>query len=241
MPLDFAAWLATSTKVRVLLDALDAPMGYVPVDISREHLLLSAKNLADSYPDLRVIPVCADYTKSFDVPQIVGEKVRAGFFPGSTIGNFTRSDAISFLQAAALALGQNNAMLIGVDLRKDAKILHAAYNDAAGVTAAFNLNLLLRINGDLGGDFDLNAFAHDARWVPELGRIEMHLVSTHVQTVSIDGEYYDFAVGESIHTENSHKYGIAEFKALAHEAGWSSIDSWTDQDELFSIHLLQTA
>ncbi len=231
----------SSTKIRILLDSLDAPMAYVPVDISREHLLLSAKDLADSYPDLRVVPVCADYTQPFDVPQIAGEKVRAGFFPGSTIGNFTRADAISFLRAAALDLGHNNGLLIGVDLRKDAKILHAAYNDAAGVTAAFNLNLLRRINGELGGDFDLDAFAHDARWVPEPGQIEMHLVSTHAQTVSIDGESFDFEAGESIHTEDSHKYGIAEFKALAGEAGWTSIDCWTDPDELFSIHLLRVA
>ncbi|MDA1308386.1 MAG: L-histidine N(alpha)-methyltransferase [Proteobacteria bacterium] len=231
----------SSTKIRILLDSLDAPMAYVPVDISREHLLLSTKDLADSYPDLRVVPVCADYTQPFDVPQIAGEKVRAGFFPGSTIGNFTRADAISFLRAAALDLGHNNGLLIGVDLRKDAKILHAAYNDAAGVTAAFNLNLLRRINGELGGDFDLDAFAHDARWVPEPGQIEMHLVSTHAQTVSIDGESFDFEAGESIHTEDSHKYGIAEFKALAGEAGWNSIDCWTDPDELFSIHLLRVA
>ncbi|MFB0923160.1 MAG: L-histidine N(alpha)-methyltransferase, partial [Alphaproteobacteria bacterium] len=128
----------SSTKIRILLDALDSPLAYVPVDISREHLLMSAKGLAGNYPDLRVVPVCADYTQPFEVPQIDGEKVRAGFFPGSTIGNFTRSEAISFLQAAATDLGHNNGLLIGVDLRKDVETLHAAYNDSAGVTAAFN-------------------------------------------------------------------------------------------------------
>ena len=231
----------SSTKIRILLDALDDPLAYVPVDISREHLLVSAKDLAGSYPDLRVVPVCADYTQPFDVPEIAGEKVRAGFFPGSTIGNFTRADAISFLRAAASDLGHNNGLLIGVDLRKDVDRLHAAYNDAAGVTAAFNLNLLERINRELGGDFDVDAFAHDARWIPEPGRIEMHLVSEKAQDVTLAGETFHFEAGESIHTEDSHKYDVAGFKALAAEAGWDSIECWTDADELFSIHLLRVA
>jgi dimethylhistidine N-methyltransferase len=231
----------SSTKIRILLDALDSPLAYVPVDISREHLLMSAKGLADNYPDLRVVPVCADYTQPFEVPQIDGEKVRAGFFPGSTIGNFTRSEAISFLQAAATDLGHNNGLLIGVDLRKDVKTLHAAYNDSAGVTAAFNLNLLHRINREIGGDFDIDSFAHDARWVPEFGRIEMHLVSVCAQTVSIGGESFEFKSGESIHTEDSRKYDVEGFKDLAREAGWNSVDCWTDPDDLFSIHLLRVA
>ena len=229
----------SSTKIRILLDALNEPLAYVPVDISREHLLMSAKDLADSYPDLRVVPVCADYTKPFDVPEIAGEKVRAGFFPGSTIGNFTRSEAVSFLRAAAIDLGHNNGLLIGVDLRKDTGILRAAYNDAAGVTAAFNLNLLERINRELDGNFDVAGFAHDARWVPDPGRMEMHLVSRHAQDVTVGGEVFHFEAGESIHTEDSHKYDIAGFKALAAEAGWNSIECWTDPDELFSIHLLR--
>jgi dimethylhistidine N-methyltransferase len=231
----------SSTKIRILLDALDSPLAYVPVDISREHLLMSAKGLAGNYPDLRVVPVCADYTQPFEVPQIDGEKVRAGFFPGSTIGNFTRSEAISFLQAAATDLGHNNGLLIGVDLRKDVETLHAAYNDSAGVTAAFNLNLLHRINREIGGDFDTDSFAHDARWVPEFGRIEMHLVSVCAQTVSIGGESFEFKSGESIHTEDSRKYDVEGFKDLAREAGWNSIDCWTDPDDLFSIHLLRVA
>lgn len=231
----------SSTKIRILLDALDSPLAYVPVDISREHLLMSAKGLAGNYPDLRVVPVCADYTQPFEVPQIDGEKVRAGFFPGSTIGNFTRSEAISFLQAAATDLGHNNGLLIGVDLRKDVETLHAAYNDSAGVTAAFNLNLLHRINREIGGDFDIDSFAHDARWVPKFGRIEMHLVSVCAQTVSIGGESFEFKSGESIHTEDSRKYDVEGFKNLAREAGWNSIDCWTDPDDLFSIHLLRVA
>ena len=231
----------SSTKIRILLDALVSPLAYVPVDISREHLLMSAKGLAGNYPDLRVVPVCADYTQPFEVPQIDGEKVRAGFFPGSTIGNFTRSEAISFLQAAATDLGHNNGLLIGVDLRKDVETLHAAYNDSAGVTAAFNLNLLHRINREIGGDFDIDSFAHDARWVPEFGRIEMPLVSVCAQTVSIGGESFEFKSGESIHTEDSRKYDVEGFKDLAREAGWNSIDCWTDPDDLFSIHLLRVA
>lgn len=231
----------SSTKIRILLDALESPLAYVPVDISREHLLMSAKGLADSYPGLRVVPVCADYTQPFDVPAIEGEKVRAGFFPGSTIGNFTRDQAVEFLKAAAADLGKNNGLLIGVDLRKDEDTLRAAYNDAAGVTAAFNLNLLTRINRELGGDFDLSAFSHDARWVPEQGRIEMHLVSACDQDVTVGDEAFHFATGESIHTEDSHKYDIDGFRALAAEAGWNSIDCWTDPDDLFSIHLLRVA
>jgi L-histidine N-alpha-methyltransferase len=183
--------------------------------------------------------VCADYTQPFDVPEIAGEKVRAGFFPGSTIGNFTRADAISFLRAAASDLGHNNGLLIGVDLRKDIDILHAAYNDAAGVTAAFNLNLLERINRELGGDFDIDAFVHDARWVADPGRIEMHLVSRKAQDVTVGGRTFHFAEGETIHTEDSHKYDIDGFQALAAEAGWKAIRHWTDPDELFSIHLLR--
>ncbi|MBO6783192.1 MAG: L-histidine N(alpha)-methyltransferase [Alphaproteobacteria bacterium] len=229
----------SSTKIRILLDALDAPRAYVPVDISREHLLASAKELADDYPDLQVIPVCADYTQPFDVPVIEGEKVRAGFFPGSTIGNFSRDAAVSFLRAAASDVGHNNGLLIGVDLKKDVDILHAAYNDAAGVTAAFNLNLLERINRELDGTFDTGAFTHDARWVPDPGRIEMHLVSERDQTAEVGGESFSFAAGESIYTEDSHKYDIAGFQALAAEAGWRAIEHWTDPDELFSIHLLR--
>lgn len=231
----------SSTKIRVLLDALESPLAYVPVDISREHLLMSAKDLAGAYPDLRVVPVCADYTQPFDVPKIEGEQVRAGFFPGSTIGNFTRDQAVSFLKTAAIDLGKGNGLLIGVDLRKDKDVLRAAYNDAAGVTAAFNMNLLTRINRELGGDFDLDNFAHDARWVADKGRIEMHLVSARDQNVTIGGEVFHFTAGESIHTEDSHKYDIEGFQALAGEAGWNAIQSWTDPDELFSIHLLRVA
>ncbi|NNE85273.1 MAG: L-histidine N(alpha)-methyltransferase [Alphaproteobacteria bacterium] len=231
----------SSTKVRILLDALDAPSAYVPIDISREHLIESAKGLADAYPDLMVVPVAADYTQPLELPDIPNEVVRIGFFPGSTIGNFTYSEAVDFLRTAATELGADNGLLIGVDLKKDTDILRAAYNDAAGVTAAFNLNILRHINRELGADFDLDGFTHDARWQDDKGRIEMHLVSEGKQTVTIDGQAFEFADGESIHTEDSHKYTVEGFHALAAEAGWRAFRHWTDPDELFSIHYLRVA
>ncbi|MBT3932364.1 MAG: L-histidine N(alpha)-methyltransferase, partial [Rhodospirillaceae bacterium] len=198
----------SSTKIRILLDALETPAAYIPVDISREHLLESAKALAGAYPDLPVVPIAADYTQPFELPEIAGGEARIGFFPGSTIGNFTRPAAVDFLRAAATDLGTDNGLLIGVDLRKDMSILHAAYNDAAGVTAEFNLNVLRRVNDELGGDFNLDGFTHDARWIADQGRIEMHLVSDWDQDVRIDGHSFKFAAGESIHTEDSHKYDV---------------------------------
>jgi dimethylhistidine N-methyltransferase len=229
----------STQKVGFLLDALDEVAAYVPVDISGEHLLASAKALATGYPGVLVIPVCADYTRPFDLPAVAAEATRTGFFPGSTIGNFTRDQAAEFLRTVADDLGPGSGLLIGVDLRKDAAILHAAYNDAAGVTAAFNLNLLRRINRELGADFDLDAFAHDARWLDGPGRIEMHLVSRIDQTVRIAGRTFRFAAGESIHTEDSHKYTIDGFRKLAADAGWQAEAVWTDAAALFSIHFLR--
>ena len=231
----------SSIKVRILLDALETPSAYVPIDISRHHLIESAKKLADAYPDLMVVPVAADYTKPLDLPEIPDEVVRIGFFPGSTIGNFTHVEAVDFLRTAATELGADNGLLIGVDLKKDTEILRAAYNDAAGITAEFNLNILRHINRELGADFDLDGFTHDARWEPEPGRIEMHLVSKRDQTVHLDEHVFEFQAGESIHTEDSHKYTIDGFHALAGEAGWCAYRYWTDADELFSIHYLRIA
>ena len=229
----------SSTKVRLLLDAMAAPAAYLPVDISCEHLVASAKQLATDYPAVPVIPICADYTRPFELPAVVGESLRVGFFPGSTIGNFSRAEAKAFLEAVIDDLGPGAGFVIGVDLRKDAAILHAAYNDTAGVTAAFNLNLLARINGELGGDFALDRFDHDARWLDEAGRIEMHLVSRDAQTVTVAGERFALAAGETIHTEDSHKYAIGEFHTLAAAAGWTVEAHWTDDDALFSIHFMR--
>jgi len=231
----------SSTKIRILLDALDAPAAYVPIDISREHLIASAKDLADDNPDLPVVPIAADYTQPLKLPEITGEAVRIGFFPGSTIGNFSYTEAVGFLRTAATELGTDNGLLIGVDLKKDVDILHAAYNDRAGVTAQFNLNILRHINRELGADFDLDGFVHNALWRPEKGRIEMHLVSKRAQRVRVDGRVFDFAAGESIHTEDSHKYTVEEFHALAAEAGWRAYRHWVDADELFSVHYLRVA
>ena len=231
----------SSVKIRILLDAAEELASYVPVDISREHLLNAADGIASDYPDLNVLPVCADFTQTFDLPSAVTSGERAGFFPGSTIGNFSRNDAKQFLAMAASMLGTGGALVIGVDLKKDPKILHAAYNDQQGVTAAFNLNLLTRINRELEGTFDLEAFAHEARYVEREGRIEMHLVSLKDQTVSVNGHSFKFTKDESIHTENSHKYDIDEFHQMSRETGFEPERTWTDAHNLFSIHYLKVA
>lgn len=231
----------SSTKIRILLDAADGLASYVPVDISREHLLGAADSISIDYPDLDVLPVCADFTKSFDLPDVVDNGTKAGFFPGSTIGNFSRAEAKDFLTMAAGMLGEGGGLVIGVDLKKDPKLLQAAYNDQEGVTAEFNLNLLTRINRELDGNFDLNAFAHEARYVDDKGRVEMHLVSQKKQVVTISGHSFNFEHGESIHTENSHKYDIDEFHDIGRETGFEPNQTWTDSNKLFSVHYLKVA
>lgn len=226
-------------KVRLLLEALDRPVAYVPVDISRSPLIASALALAKDFPSLRVQPICADYTRPFALPPAPpGIAVTAGFFPGSTIGNFDPAAAEAFLARAARLLGPGAAMIVGVDLPKDRAILEAAYDDAAGVTAAFNLNLLTRINRELGADFDPEAFAHRAIWNAEESRVEMHLVSRTEQTVRIGTHRFAFREGETIHTENSYKYAPDAFATLARQAGFTPAALWTDPDTLFSIHAL---
>ncbi len=231
----------SSLKVRIVLDALDRPAAYLPVDISREHLLASAAALARDYPNLAVIPICADYCAGFAVPAHEGPGRRLGFFPGSTIGNFPPAEARGFLARAAAILGPGAHFLVGADLQKDEGILHAAYNDAQQVTAAFNLNLLARINRELGGDIDLDRFEHAARYDPDRGRIQMFLVSRTRQTATIAGRRFAFAAGEAIHTEDSYKYTVDGFQALARSAGWTTVESWTDPARLFSLHYLRVA
>lgn len=228
----------SAVKAQLLLDALDHPTAYVPIDISREHLLASAHNLAERYPNVAVIPVCADYTRAFDLPATALAGPRLGFYPGSTIGNFTRLEAAGFLGRVAMLLGAGSGLLIGVDLKKDEPILHAAYNDKAGVTAAFNLNLLTRMNRELGTDIDLDSFAHRAIYNAARGCVEMHLVSRLGQSIDVAGERFAFEDGETIHTEDSHKYGIEEFADLACASGWTPQRHWTDPDHLFSLHYL---
>ena len=229
-------------KIRLLLKALDRPAAYLPVDISREHLIAANTDLARTFPDLCIAPVCADYTAPFALPDLPGiaHKATAGFFPGSTIGNFTRDEAVSFLAGARDLLGRGAVMIVGADLVKDTGILRAAYDDAAGVTAAFNLNLLRRINRELGGTFQLAHFRHEARWNAALERIEMHLVSLRGQEVMVGGRRFGFDKDETIHTESSHKYRLETFRALAAEAGYEPLEVWTDDQQLFSVHALRT-
>ena len=228
----------SSTKTAILLDALESPRAYVPIDISHAHMTAAAARLAADYPEIEVRPVSADYTRPFRLPHDPHAQGYVGFFPGSTIGNFSPREAQVFLANARLRLGAGGRFLIGVDLKKPERILHAAYNDAAGVTAAFNLNLLRRINCEIGADFVLDRFEHEARYDPVNGRIEMHLVSREPQRVTVADRRFDFAAGETIHTENSHKYTVGEFRDLAARAGWSVEAWWKDRNALFSIHLL---
>jgi dimethylhistidine N-methyltransferase len=231
----------SSRKTSLLIQALGRVRAYVPIDIAGESLGEAAEWLKQQHADLVIEPLIADFTNAVALPAIARRGPRFGFFSGSTIGNLTHAEAASFLANAARLLGREGAFLIGVDLKKSSAILLPAYNDAKGVTAAFNLNLLARINRELDGNFDLARFAHDAVYDEEAGRIEMHLVSLADQTVRILGREFAFIAGERIHTENSHKYSVEEFQALARSAGWSPVRVWTDEDKLFSLHLLRYA
>ncbi|MCU0833936.1 MAG: L-histidine N(alpha)-methyltransferase [Chromatiaceae bacterium] len=226
------------SKVRILLQGL-RPCAYVPMDIAREHLWVAAEQVAAEFPWLEVHAACTDFTRLMEVPTTAPEGPRVAFFPGSSIGNFDPPGAVDFLAAVAGLVGPGGFLLIGVDLKKDRARLNAAYNDAAGVTAAFNRNLLARINRELGADFDLAAWRHLAFYNEDLGRIEMHLVSERAQTVRLDGETFDFTAGETLHTENSYKYTVEELQQLAAEAGFQPEAVWTDSEGLFSVHLLR--
>jgi dimethylhistidine N-methyltransferase len=224
--------------VRILLAAAPTIAAYVPVDISCQMLVQEAEELRRDHPRLAVLPVEADFTQPFSLPAAAAQMAHTGFFPGSTIGNFEPHEACAFLRHAGRMLGRGAALIIGVDLVKDAKILNAAYNDAAGLTAKFNLNLLARINRELDGDFDLASFDHHAFYNRERHRIEMHLVSKKRQRVSVAGRGVEFRAGETIHTENSYKYTLEYFTALARGSGWTSVAAWTDAGANFSIHAL---
>lgn len=244
----------SSVKTRLLLDALESPAAYVPIDISRDHLLAAARRLAAAYPELEILPVCADYTRELRIPaprRPAGRRV--AYFPGSTIGNFLPTAARAFLTRIARTLGQGGGLVIGVDLVKDRATLEAAYDDAAGVTAAFNRNLLTRINRELDADFDLDAFAHRALFrelpgpgVPDgdslgvlgRGRIEMWLVCQRDQEVRVAGERFRFRPGEAILTEYSYKYALEAFAELAGEAGLDVVRAWTDPEQRFSVQYL---
>jgi len=224
-----------SLKTRLLIEAV-RPAAYVPVDISADALDAAVKRLGRLYPWLRVRPLAADFSRPISLPSARGRRVV--YFPGSTIGNLDHEEAHAFLQMTRSQVGPSGGMLVGVDLKKDARLLHAAYNDARGVTAAFNLNLLQRINRELGGDFEPRRFAHYAFYNPVAGRIEMHLVAREAHSVRIGKYYFRFERGESIHTENSYKYSVKEFQALAASAGWRLKQTWTDAGGLFSVNAL---
>jgi dimethylhistidine N-methyltransferase len=224
-------------KTRLLLDALTAPRVLVPIDISRDHLLRGAAALDADYPGLAVLPVVADFARSVPLPAaaLAAGGRRAVFFPGSTVGNFDPPAVAEFLGRVAAMVGTGGGLLIGVDLKKDAATLVRAYDDAAGVTAAFNLNILARINRELAGDFDLDGFRHRALYDAERGRIEMHLESRRDQTATVLGRPFRFAAGETIHTENSYKYRVEEFAALAAGRGFAVERAWLDDERLFSL------
>ncbi|WP_445263590.1 L-histidine N(alpha)-methyltransferase [Ramlibacter sp. PS4R-6] len=225
-------------KVRLLLDAMEAPARYLPIDISGDHLAQSAIELQRTYPGLDVQPVVADYTQRLLLPApLPGAGKRIGFFPGSTIGNFTPEEALHFFVLAGQLL-RGGALLLGADLVKDPAVLHAAYNDAQGVTAEFNLNLLARANRELGTGFELSKFWHSAFYNAPASRIEMHLVSRERQRVEWRGERFEFDEGEAIHTENSYKFTVEGLHAMALDAGFRPGPVWTDDAQLFSVHWL---
>lgn len=229
----------SSRKVRILLEEEDTAAVYMPIDISGDFLLASAEELAEAYPRTQIIAVCADYTQMPELPDTGTSGRKIVFFPGSTIGNLEPDDARQFLRSTRLLLEPGDAMVVGVDQIKDERVLNAAYNDARGVTAEFNLNLLARINRELGGNFDLEKFEHHAFFNAQESRIEMHLVSRADQDVVISGQSFRFSNGESIHTENSYKYGSGRFRELAEEAGYTVKRRWTDDENWFAVHWLE--
>jgi L-histidine Nalpha-methyltransferase len=231
----------SSEKTRILLEALQ-PSCYVPIDISRDQLEAAALGLTREFDDLEIVPICADYTRGDFIPALPwASGTRVGFFPGSTIGNLEPDEAEAFLGRCAALLGAGDGLVIGVDLRKDRAVLDAAYNDAQGVTAEFNLNLLQRMNRELDGGFDLSRFAHEAFYDEREGRIEIYIRSLARQRVRVAGRVFVFDDGERIHTEYSYKYDIETFQRLAGRAGFYPEAAWSDPRALFSVHFLRVA
>jgi len=229
-----------STKTRIVLRAAKLA-AYVPVDISAEFLDVQVNTLKREFPEVAMLPVAADFSQTFALPVAAQSMPRTGFFPGSTIGNLEPHEAAAFLRQAGRILGPRASFIVGVDLIKDEKVLHAAYNDRQGVTAQFNRNLLTRINRELGAKFNLASFEHHAFYNRERSRIEMHLASLKRQRVTVCGERLEFRAGETIHTENSYKYSIESFGAIARGAGWTPVAVWTDKDNYFSVQVLTRA
>lgn len=226
----------SSIKIRLLLEAV-RPKIYVPMDISREHLIVSSQSLVQDYPWLNIHAACIDYSEPWAIPDFGPGRYNA-FFPGSSIGNFDPIDALKLLKRVRQLVGRGGGLLIGVDLKKDTDVLEAAYNDAQGITANFNLNILAHINHGLNADFDPRKFRHKAIYNTSKSRVEMHLECTKDHVVRINGYVYRFQVGETIHTENSYKYSIDEFHDLAAKANFAPVKVWTDREGLFSIHYI---
>jgi L-histidine N-alpha-methyltransferase len=222
-------------KTEILIDALDRPRLYVPIDIAGDFLDGTVVRMRQRFPNLETLPVVADFTSDFDIPRGVPRGRRSAFFPGSTIGNLDPHETKQFLRRVRRHVGWRGAAIIGVDLKKDVGTLLAAYDDRDGVTAAFNLNLLTRINRELGGDFSLECFAHQARWNEAESAIEMHLVSLREQVVTVDGRPFAFQIGETIHTESSRKYEVGGFLELAECGGWCVSAIWSDSDRRFAV------
>lgn len=231
----------SSTKTRVLLDHLKAPAAYVPIDISEEHLLSTAETLQESYPDLDINPCVADFTETFDLPEVCEDERVCVYFPGSTIGNFETDGAHLLLKQIASLVGTGGELLVGFDLRKSKAVMEAAYDDEKGVTAAFSLNILRRINQELDADFDLASFAHVSHYNEEAGRIEIFIESLAEQVVTIGESKFEFAKSERIHTEYSHKYTLDGFTELAESAGFECSNVWTDPKNYFAVKLLTVA
>ncbi|MGZ5807104.1 MAG: L-histidine N(alpha)-methyltransferase [Croceibacterium sp.] len=231
----------SSVKSRLLIEGLRDLAAYVPIDISRQHLDATAVRLRRDYPGLKVEPVCADYMALTDLPADVNGATRLGFFPGSTIGNLEPNEATAFLRRARSLLGPTGCLVMGVDLKKDPRRLHAAYNDSAGVTAEFTLNLLRRMNRELEANFDLAGFAHEAFYNAAEGRIEIYFRSLRAQTVTVVGRSFTFSKGERVHTEYYYKYDDAGIDTLARSGGFSIEHTWTDPDRLFAVTYLESA
>ena len=228
----------SSTKTPILLRSV-APAAYVPIDISGDFLRASSRALATRFPDLPILPVEADFLHPITLPRAIAGTPKLGFFPGSTIGNMTPLMAVDLLRAMRTSLGEGAMLLIGMDRIKDPATLVAAYDDAAGTTAAFNLNLLARINRELDGDIPIEAFRHRAVWNDDRARIEMHLEPVRDIEFTVAGQPFAMATGETVHTENSHKYGPRDARILLRAGGWTPIAEWTDPDDLFALHLAE--
>ena len=231
----------SGARTRLLLRAAQDVVSYVGVDMSRECMEDTVTELECTFPEMRLESLWADFTQPFAAPRSGRAKRRIGFFPGSSIGAFVPNEAEDFLNNAARTLGRGGALIVGVDLKKDRHVLEASYNDAAGATSAFNLNLLTRINRDLNGTFDIDAFTHSAHYNAAAGRVEMHHYSLGFQSARVGAQIFSFSTGESIHTENAYKYSVAEFQALAEGCGFTPVKVWTDENNFFSLHFLSVS